>query len=390
MVAPYVVDLHAHFPMQFDPKSRTFRKAMRHHRRRKEEKPLDRLKFLALEIADLLFNRESPDAGHAVTIDTLVQGNVGIAFSVAYCPFEELDLGDPPHDRYYGEIHDLLKVVEGVVAGDARAQIVRDFTELQAARAAGKVAMIHAIEGGFHLGGDDDAIARHVEKLAAMGLGYVTVAHLFYRQVATNVPALPFMSDNLYRLVFPQPDGVGLTARGRGLVRAMAKHGVLVDVTHMSERGMADTFALLDDLDPAKRMPVIASHIACAHPGGYAYNLGQKWVRKIAERGGVCGVIYCDHYVRDSAGSRTKTFAESFALVKDQIAKLRAWGGDDVLAIGSDLDGFIKPTLAGLSSAANHADLATALADEYGSALAEKICHGNAVRALEAGWRKGV
>ena len=88
MVAPYVVDLHAHFPMQFDPKSRTFRKAMRHHRRRKEEKPLDRLKFLALEIADLLFNRESPDAGHAVTIDTLVQGNVGIAFSVAYCPFE--------------------------------------------------------------------------------------------------------------------------------------------------------------------------------------------------------------------------------------------------------------------------------------------------------------
>lgn len=390
MVAPYVVDLHAHFPMQFDPKQRTFKKAMRHHRQRKEEKLIDRLKFLALEIADRFFNRESPDAGHAVTIETLVQGNVGVAFSVAYCPFEELDLSDPPHDAYYGEIHDLLKVVEGEIQKDPRAVHVRDFAELQAARAAGKVAMIHAIEGGFHLGGSDEAIARHVEKLAERGLGYVTVAHLFYREVATNVPALPFLSDNLYRLAFPQPEGVGLTARGRGLVGAMAKHGVLVDVTHMSEKGMADTFALLDDLDPSKRMPVIASHVACAHPGGYAYNLGQPWVRKIADRGGVCGIIYCDHFVRDSIGKRTRTFAETFDRVKHQVKKLRAWGGDDVLAIGSDLDGFIKPTLFGLSSAANHADLAAALHDEYGPALAEKICHGNAIRALAAGWRRGV
>jgi microsomal dipeptidase-like Zn-dependent dipeptidase len=392
MPSPYVVDLHAHFPMQFDP-ARSFRATLRAHRRNRREKLSDRLKFLVLELADLFFNRERPSDGHAVTIDTLARGNVGIAFSVAYCPFLELDLERPfdsaPGDEYPKEIKRLLRVVESEIAKDPRAVHVRDFTELTTALAGGKVAMIHAIEGGLHLGGDDATIEHAVKDLAEMGLGYVTVAHLFYRQVATNVPALPFLSDAVYRLAFRQPN-LGLTHRGRTLVRAMARHGVLIDVTHMSERGMEETFDLLDALDPARRMPVIASHVACAHPGGFAYNLGERWVRKIAERGGVCGIIYCDHYVRDGAGERTQTFADSFARIKEQVERLRAWGGDDVLAIGSDLDGFIKPTLAGLSSAKNHADLAAALVTEYGEPLAKKICHENSLRVLQAGWRRGV
>jgi microsomal dipeptidase-like Zn-dependent dipeptidase len=392
MAGPYVIDLHAHFPMQFDPE-RDFRAAMR-RRRHRRERLRDKIKFAVLEIADRFFNRESPHDGHAVTIDTLARGNVGVAFSVVYCPFLELDVavmyGAPPQHGYFREVRRMLKVVESEIDKDARAVHVKDFAELVAARAAGKVAMVHAIEGGLHIDGDGPTVDAHVKELAEMGLGYITVAHLFYRSVATNVPALPFLSDKLYRLLFPQDSSIGLTDRGKDLVRSMAKHGVLIDVTHMSELGMEQTFDLLDAIDPAKKMPVIASHIACSHFGGYAYNLSEKWVKKIAERNGVCGIIYCDHYIRDSVGAQTKTFAESFALIKDQVRKLRAWGGDDILAIGSDLDGFIKPTLAGLSSALNHADLADALAAEYGDALAKKICHENSLRVLEAGWRKGV
>ena len=41
---------------------------------------------------------------------------------------------------------------------------------------------------------------------------YVTVAHLFYRQVARNAPALPFLHwDWVYYLVFPTPRRGGLT-----------------------------------------------------------------------------------------------------------------------------------------------------------------------------------
>src|SRR5438132_7575704 len=90
---PFVVDLHAHYPMQLDPESQDMRRHIR--RSLRHEKFSDKIKFGVLEIADRFFNRERPSDGHAVTIDTLVEGNVGVALSVAYCPFLELDLGEP-------------------------------------------------------------------------------------------------------------------------------------------------------------------------------------------------------------------------------------------------------------------------------------------------------
>lgn len=394
---PFVVDLHAHYPMQFDPEQevrRRYRRAPVEH-----ETWLEKARFAVLSIADRFFNRERPTDGHAVTIDTLVEGNVGLALSVAYWAFSEIDVhksyGAAPEDDYLTEVVRILQRVEDEVAKDPkkRARIVRDVAELDAALAAGKVALIHAIEGGFHVGGTDEGIRRGVARLAKMGLGYVTVAHLFYRAVATNVPALPFMPDVLYRALFPQDAAIGLTARGETLVREMVKHGILVDLTHMSELGMKQTFELLDRIDPAKEVPVIATHIACSMgPGGYAYNLKEEFVRRIADRGGVCGVLYCEHYMMEGSNAKkTRNIDESFRRIDDHVDKLLAWGGEDILAIGSDLDGFIKPTLEGLSSARNHQDVARHLLEtkfKGRPALAEKMCHANALRVFRQAWMK--
>ena len=48
----------------------------------------------------------------------------------------------------------------------------------------------------------------------------MTLAHLFFRQVATNAPAIPFIPDWIYRLLFPQRRDVGLTPLGEAAVRA--------------------------------------------------------------------------------------------------------------------------------------------------------------------------
>lgn len=387
---PYVVDLHAHYPMQFDPDQLSMRKHIR-RAARAHEKLADKIKFAILEIADRFFNRESPRDGHAVTIDTLARGNVGVALSVAYWPFSEIDLEKPygalPDDDYAREIIGLLRVVESHVEADGRARIVRNIDELNAARADGKVALIHAIEGGFHVGGTHHGVRRAVERLAEMGLGYITVAHLFYRQVATNVPALPFLPDWTYKLLFHQDPKIGLCPLGETLVRAMVEHGILVDLTHMSELGMTETLDLLDRIDPAKEIPVIATHIACSLKiGGYEYNLRREFVKRIADRGGVCGVLYCDHYIGEGR-PKTETLRESLRRIDEHVEKLIAWGGEDVLAIGSDLDGFIKPTLAGLSSAANHIDVARHLEHEHPT-IAAKMCHENAMRVFRKAWMK--
>ena len=52
---------------------------------------------------------------------------------------------------------------------------------------------MHCIEGGFHLGATPEEVTAHVHELADRGVAYITLAHLFWRRVATNAPALPFL-----------------------------------------------------------------------------------------------------------------------------------------------------------------------------------------------------
>ena len=87
--------------------------------------------------------------------------------------------------------------------------MAHDAAALDAAIAAGQTAIVHAIEGGFALGSTAAEIDANVAELAGRGVAYVTLAHLFWRGVATNAPALPFLPDWLYRLVFPQPKDWG-------------------------------------------------------------------------------------------------------------------------------------------------------------------------------------
>ena len=73
---------------------------------------------------------------------------------------------------------------------------------------------MHCVEGGFHLGATPEQVDASVTALAARGVAYVTLAHLFWRRVAANAPALPFLPDALYNRLFPQPAGERLTDLG--------------------------------------------------------------------------------------------------------------------------------------------------------------------------------
>jgi microsomal dipeptidase-like Zn-dependent dipeptidase len=204
--------------------------------------------------------------------------------------------------------------------------------------------------------------------------------------VATNANAIPFIPDGLYRRLFPQPDE-GLSDLGRAAVTAMLREGILVDLSHMSDRSVADTLDLLDQLDSAKTQPVFASH-GCFRFGSQEYGVDEPTLRRIAERRGVVGLIMAQHQLRDGVPRQPgRGFEASIGVIRahvDQIAKITR--SHDHVAIGSDFDGFIKPTMAGLQSMADMARLEEALIREYGETKAELICSGNALRVLRAGW----
>ena len=251
--------------------------------------------------------------------------------------------------------------------------------------ASGKVALVHCVEGGFHLGETPEAVDRAVTALARRGVAYIVLPHLLWRGVATNSPALPFLPDWLYRVLFRQPK-VGLTELGKTAVEAMVREGVLIDLSHMSTRALADTFELLDELDPDRSVPVIASHSAFRF-GRQEYGVDEETLQRIAGRDGVVGLIFAQHQLNDGVRrSNTKTFEESLEVIcrhLDRIAEIT--GSHRHGAIGSDFDGFIKPTMGELESMSDMARFEKALHERYPED-AEQICSGNALRVLRAGW----
>ena len=378
-----LIDLHAHYPMHLVPPEQADTKAAI-----LAQRPDARWKAILVDLLSRRLNYQGPKGAPSVTVELARAGDVGAVLSVLYSPLDEMDLGlpygSPPKPGYIKSVLEQIQLVEDHVAGEPLgATVAHDTAALDAALAAGRTAILHAIEGGFALGATPAEIDANVADLARRGVVYVTLAHLFWRGVATNAPALPFLPDWLYRLVFPSPK-VGLTDLGTAAARAMVRERVLVDITHMSEQAIADTFAAV-----GPEPPVIASHMACRF-GKLSYNLTDDVIREIGRRGGVMGVIACTHYTHDGLrpASKVKTFEDSMELVFAHIDRVaQVTGSHDHAAIGTDLDGWIKPALPGLEHLGRMRYVQDALVSKYGVDVADKISSGNVLALLRRAWR---
>jgi microsomal dipeptidase-like Zn-dependent dipeptidase len=331
-----------------------------------------------------------------VSLSELERGDVRCVFSVLYEPFAEFDLdelpGADPEPTYFGGLLERLDGVEADLAeidlGKKRHEIVSTEADLDRVTKEGKVAFMHCVEGGFHLGAGVEEIKANVAELKERGVVYVTLAHLFWRGIATNAPAIPFLEDRCYKTIFHQPR-VGLSDLGRAAVEAMYENRILIDVSHMSERALDATFALLEELDEkagadATEHPVIATHAGYRF-GKQEYMLSPRTIRRIAGRGGVIGLILARHQLNENAEvANPDDPEETHAVLRRHIdaIRLQVPGHTNAhVAIGSDLDGFIKPTVAGVETAGDLGTLVGPLRDVYGDD-AEMILSGNAMNVV--------
>lgn len=150
----------------------------------------------------------------------------------------------------------------------------------------------------------------------------------------------------------PLADGVwddaggGLTPFGKEVVRVMQEVGMIVDVSHLSERGFWDVIRV-------SRAPVIASHsnarALCDHPR----NLTDPQLRALADTGGVVGITFCPAFL--SAGGKA-----GIERVVDHIEHAVAVAGAGAVGLGSDFDGF-DGTVPGLEDVTGLSALADAL-----------------------------
>jgi membrane dipeptidase len=211
-----------------------------------------------------------------------------------------------------------------------------------------------AFEGAGPLADDPASLATW----ASRGLRIVGLVHTYANELASSSgDAAP----KLY----------GLTERGRTFVRRAFALGLLVDVSHASDRAVSDILALAKESHGV----VVATHSNARALADHPRNLTDDQLRAIAATGGVIGVNFHGPFL--VRGRRAQ-----LSDVVAQVTYLVRIAGVDHVAIGSDFEGDIRPP-SELRDASRFPRLSAALEKAgLGEQAIRKIFAENALRVL--------
>jgi membrane dipeptidase len=181
--------------------------------------------------------------------------------------------------------------------------IVTTVAVLEAARAAGRLAINFNFQGGGPYGQDPGL----VEPFKALGVG---LAILSYNSRTA-------LGDGCQ-----EPGNAGLSNLGRRFVTEMNRVGVIIDLSHAGERTALDTIQHSTD-------PVVFSHSNPRSRHAHVRNIGKKLIKACAETGGVIGINSLSFMLGDSGRSTVEDFVAHVEAVADLV-------GAEHVALGMD------------------------------------------------------
>jgi membrane dipeptidase len=263
----------------------------------------------------------------------------------------------------------------------------------------GKLAALMGLEGGYAI----DERIENVERYYNLGVRYMSPAW----SVSTSWAGSSNDEAGQTR---------GLNEFGRSVIREMNRLGMMIDVSHVSDK----TFW---DIINTSTKPVIATHSGCRAIANVPRNLDDEMIRAIAKGGGVVCVLYYPAFLEPGWEEKKKVVdAEIASLVQnasesepgdiahkkmardrvrreeyarrlppvgvsrlvDHIDHIVKLVGADHVGIGSDFDG-VQATLSDLATVADLGNLTRELLRRgYSESDIEKILGGNVLRLMEA------
>jgi membrane dipeptidase len=246
---------------------------------------------------------------------------------------------------------------------DGQLRVVRTSDDLRSCVRDGVLAAVIHFEGAEAIDPDLDAL----EFFYAAGLRSLGPVWSRPNDFGEGVPYL-----------FPHsPDtGPGLTDAGKDLVRACNRLGIVVDVSHINERGFWDIAGLTD-------RPLVATHSNAHALTPSPRNLTDRQLDAIKESDGIVGVNFYVGFLRadgaDTADTPISRIVEHFRYLVDRI-------GIDHVGFGADLDGALIPAAVG--DVAGLPRVLEALeAAGFDPPSMARLTHENWLRVLGATWR---
>jgi membrane dipeptidase len=241
-------------------------------------------------------------------------------------------------------------------------KIIRSAADLQQCIDNGTFAILLHFEGSDML----DPAGYALDVFSQAGVRGVGMTHFRRNRYTEGVPN-----------TFPSsPDtGPGLTEEGKELVRQCNRLKVLLDVSHMTEKGFWDLAAITD-------APIVATHSNAWALSNSPRNLTDKQMDAIKESRGVAGLNYHVGFLREDGARDPDT---PLGVMANHIDYMVERMGIDCVALGSDFDGATMP--AELKDATGLPKLMQELSDRgYDEAALTKIAYGNWVRVLRETW----
>ena len=141
-----------------------------------------------------------------------------------------------------------------------------------AARKRGRIAILMGLEGGQAIDSDLAVLRSYF----ALGVRYLTLTHTNHTPWA-DTSSKP-------------PEHNGLTDFGRQVVREMNRLGMMVDISHVSDKAFYDTLE-------ASAAPVIASHSSCRALANVPRNMTDEMLHALAQKGGVVHINYYEGFL---------------------------------------------------------------------------------------------
>jgi membrane dipeptidase len=145
----------------------------------------------------------------------------------------------------------------------------------------GRVAAILSVEGGHQIA-DDLAVLRMYHRL---GIRSMTLTHF------TNTAWADASTD--------KPAHNGLTTFGKEVVKEMNRLGMIVDISHVSDKTFFDTLEV-------STKPVIASHSSCRALSDVPRNMTDDMLKALAKNGGVVGINFGEGFVNQQDAEKLK------------------------------------------------------------------------------------